>query len=441
MKNIYHNFLVYITIINVLIIGQSFIGCSLFINSESDVYSNITCDGYTLISPRSDRPAFLIDMNDTIIHNYSVRGYPAKMLPNGTILGSRIINGKFGFLGGSGTFFRYVSQENWDGDITWEFCNWSDNWSRQHHDFHRVNNPIYYSPEYVTSIEGNTLILARTKKIINRSISWHAFRDDAIYEVDWNGNLTGFEWYASEHYDEIGFDRISKFGIFLFPAIQGWLHLNTCIELGENKWYNQGYEEFDPKNIITCSRHANFLAIINRTTGKIVWKVGPYKENSENNLDQIIGPHDVHIIPEGLPGEGNILVFDNGGFAGYGLIGGLFGFPIRHLRSYSRILEFNPITKNIVWEYISKGNNQSRFFSIFMSSVQRLPNGNTLITEGTSGRIFEVNPEKEILWQYYYEGEDKLMRDNWVYRAYRVPPEWIPGNPSDYITWESLYEE
>ena len=423
-----------------LILNSQFIsGNYLLINNISN---GSICQGYTLISPRKDRSPFLIDIEGNIIHNYSIRGYPAKMLPNGTIIGSRIINNKFGYLGGGGTLFKYICQENWDGEITWEFCNWSNNWARQHHDFDRIENPVYYSPVQKTITEGNTLILSRSEKMINWSISCHAFQDGVIYEVDWNGNLTGFEWYASEHFNEIGFDKISKFGIFLFPAIQGWLHLNTCSNLGNNKWYKMGYEEFNPNNIITCSRHANFIAIINRTTGKIVWKIGPYYNNgSEKKLGQIIGPHHVHLIPEGLPGEGNILVFDNGGFAGYGFIGGILGFPIRNIRFYSRIIEFNPITNDIIWEYKSKEQNQSKFFSIFMSSVQRLPNGNTLITDGTSGRIFEVTNENEIVWQYCYDGEGELIRDNWVYRAYRVPPEWVPGNPSNYLTWESLYEE
>jgi hypothetical protein len=437
-KNQLHFFLI-IIIITLILTNCQFIKGQYFINiSNSD--DNIGL-GYNLISPRKDRPPFLIDMEGNIIHNYTIRGYPAKMLPNGTIMGSRIINNKFGYLGGGGTLFKYVSFQNWDGDITWEFCNWSNNWARQHHDFDRVENPVYYSPIHQTNIEGNTLILSRSKNIINHSISWRSFQDGVIYEVNWEGSLTGFEWYASEHFNEIGFDKISKFGIFLFPAIQGWLHLNTCSELGDNIWYDMGYEEFNPKNIITCSRHANFLAIINRSTGKIVWKVGPnYYKLPEKKLGKIIGPHHAHLIPEGLPGAGNILVFDNGGFGGYGIFGGIFGFPFRNIRFYSRIIEFNPVTYDIVWEYYSKAYNKSNFLSIFMGSVQRLPNGNTLITEGTSGLIFEVNADKEVVWKYCYEGIGDLIRDNFVYRAYRVPPEWIPDNPADYETWESLYE-
>ena len=56
----------------------------------------------------------------------------------------------------------------------------------------------------------------------------------------------------------------------------------------------------------------------------------------------------------------------------------------------------------------------------------RLPNGNTLITEGSSGRIIEVTPDHEIIWEYIspYYGLDG--KSNHVYRTYRVPYEWVP---------------
>ena len=50
------------------------------------------------------------------------------------------------------------------------------------------------------------------------------------------------------------------------------------------------------------------------------------------------------------------------------------------------------------------------FYSAFISGAQRLDNGNTLITQGMSGRFFEVTPEKEIVWEYWqpYKYDYKL---------------------------------
>lgn len=416
-------------------------------DSITQYFINNTCDGYNLISPREGYHPILIDMQGRIIHESTIYGFPAKMFPTGLLIGSLISNEKLFNLGRKGTLYKFVLKEQWNNQITWEFNNWSNEWAFQHHDFHLVGSPVYYSPVDETNTDGNILILARLDKTYNKSISWCYLQDDVIYEVDSNCSLTGFQWHSNDHFDEMGFDIISKIGIYFCPAGQGWLHLNTCAEVGNNKWYQQGYEQFSPENIISCSRHANLIFIINKTTGKIDWKIGPnYYTGLEKKLGQIIGPHCAHIIPEGLPGEGNMLLFDNGGLAGYGLFGGFINFPKRYYRPYSRIIEFNPITLDIVWEYKNIINqnfsfiNDDYFLSWFISSVQRLPNGNTLITEGTQGRIFEVSKDKDILWQYEYKNTGISLRNNWVYRAYRIPPEWVPGNPSGYTLWETLYE-
>lgn len=66
-----------------------------------------------------------------------------------------------------------------------------------------------------------------------------------------------------------------------------------------------------------------------------------------------------------------------------------------------------------------------------MSSAQRLPNGNTLIDEGADGRLFEVTPAKEIVWEYVnpYFAVENGARTNRVYRAQRVPYDWVPQLP------------
>ena len=107
-------------------------------------------------------------------------------------------------------------------------------------------------------------------------------------------------------------------------------------------------------------------------------------------------------------------------------------------RSYSRVIEFNPVTKDIVWEYspatlkFSEELFGYKEFSPFISSAQRLPNGNTLITEGSNGRIIEVTKDFEVVWEYvspYAVAWDAPQSRNIVYRAYRVPYNWVPQLP------------
>jgi hypothetical protein len=214
-----------------------------------------------------------------------------------------------------------------------------------------------------------------------------------------------------------------------------WMHINSLSFLGPNQWYDAGDERFRPDNIIWCARETDITAIIDKGTGEIVWQIGPdYNRSPELiELGWIIGQHHAHMIPKGLPGEGNILIFDNGGWAGYGAPNPASptGF-MNALRDYSRVLEFDPTTLKVVWQYTPTeagfvmpvdGN---RFYSPFISSAQRLPNGNTMITEGSGGRIFEVTSDHEIVWEYISPYWGALMKINMVYRAYRLPYEWVP---------------
>jgi hypothetical protein len=104
--------------------------------------------------------------------------------------------------------------------------------------------------------------------------------------------------------------------------------------------------------------------------------------------------------------------------------------------SGSRILEIDPAKQRIVWEYTATDNDcpQWTFYSSFISSARRLPNGNTLIDEGMNGRLFQVTRTGEIVWEYVrpYFGPaplgpaGKKLLTNWVYRAQPLPYDWAP---------------
>jgi hypothetical protein len=92
-----------------------------------------------------------------------------------------------------------------------------------------------------------------------------------------------------------------------------------------------------------------------------------------------IGQHDPDLLP-----NGNMLLFDNVGDFGD--------------RGDSRVIEFDPKTYEIVWSYAGSVNRP--FHSILRSDQERLANGNTLITESDGGRLLEVAPDGEIVWEY-----------------------------------------
>ncbi len=404
-------------------------------------------NGYTLFP--SAKGALLIDMNGNEVQLWAgLDGFPCKLLPGGYVIGST---------GSRKTRQNYqdqldLVQVDLDGNIVWKFDKtepYVDDdgndrfYARQHHDFQREGSSTgYYYPNGEPKTDsGNTLILTH-ENLYNHKITDKRLIDDKIIEVDWEGNIV-WSWRASDHFDEFGFDETAKNVLFRNPSLHGeaggdWLHINSISTLGENKWYDNGDERFNPNNIIFDSRNANILAILSKETGKIVWKIGPnFNENEAvKKLGWIIGQHHFHMIPKGLPGEGDLLVFDNGGHAGYGAVNPSSPSGNNNaLRDYSRVLQFNPITLDITWKYtpVEAGHltfsDGSKFYSSYISSAQRLPNGNTLITEGSDGRLIEVTKEHEIVWEYinpYFRKVAGNISNNAVYRAYRVPYEWVP---------------
>ncbi len=303
--------------------------------------------------------------------------------------------------------------------------------------------------------------------------------DDVIREIpwDWDGTNALFEWHARDHFDQFGFDEAAKYAMdlglnsgggsnswsnvttsrdgTLRAHTEDWSHGNSVAWLGKNIWYKKYKDQrFHPDNIIADFRSLNTTIIIARydhpqgdwSAGDIVWQLGPNygTDGPDGQVGQIIGQHMAYMIPNTLPGGGNILLFDNGGGAGYGaLIEGLtddngtpedydddvrLGFWPNKYRTFSRVLEINPMTKQIVWQYVQAeptqgdglGNNHT-FFSNIMAGAQRLPNRNTLITEADTGRVFEVTPENKVVWEY--AAADVGFG---LYRAYRIPYSWIP---------------
>ena len=54
------------------------------------------------------------------------------------------------------------------------------------------------------------------------------------------------------------------------------------------------------------------------------------------------------------------------------------------------------MTFEVTWRYAPKRG----FLSRYRGSAQRLPNGNTLITESDRGYVFEVSPDHDIVWRF-----------------------------------------
>ena len=409
------------------------------------LYDPSKCDsGYTLFMGRQIG-AILINMNGKVVRQWKdFMGMPCKMIKGGHIFGSLAARDA----AIASQDFADVTMIDWDGNVEWTFNKYDHvndpdgiEWAaRQHHDYQMEGNPVGYPVpgQEVTPDFGKMMIL--THKDVNKpKISPHQLLDDCVIEIDREGNIL-WEWSVIDHFNEFGFTEEQKNAMYRDPTMrptgQGDLfHINCASYVGPNHWYDEGDERFNPENIIMDSRECNIMFIVSHETGEIVWQVGPdFTKTPELRIfGTIVGPHHTHMIPKGLPGEGHIMVYDNGGWAGYGAPNQFSKTGLKvSRRDGSRVVEFDPTTLEIVWE--CKGEEIGAtdapftthyFYSPLTSDAQRLPNGNTFICEGTSGRFMEFTPDNELVWEYNYP----RLGSGLIYRAYRIPYDWVPQLP------------
>ncbi|MFH1867614.1 MAG: arylsulfotransferase family protein [Candidatus Omnitrophota bacterium] len=227
---------------------------------------------------------------------------------------------------------------------------------------------------------------------------------DIIVELDQNGDELA-RWSAWENLEYIKqFHNpilLDKTGgkierIFLekhseFGGDYDYHHLNSIQALPENPLAED--KRFQKGNWLISLRNLSLVLILDKDTKKVAWSLGP---------EEVEWQH----MPRMLS-SGNILIFDNG----------------KSKRRYSRVIELNPATKEIVWEY--RADPPESFLCISKGSAQRLPNGNTLIADSQNGRAFEVTKEKEIVWEWYNPRFDKEGKRETIGRIIRYPRDMI----------------
>jgi hypothetical protein len=162
------------------------------------------------------------------------------------------------------------------------------------------------------------------------------------------------------------FDR-SRFAPMLeqMPRVGDGFHTNTLQVLDGSAVH--GPPAFRAGNVLVSIRQLNIVATLDLEAEEVVWALGGLWKRQHQ--------------PELLPGP-RLLVFDNQGNAGK-----------------SRVIELDPFTQEILWAYSGEGD--APLDSHVLGSCQRLPNGNTLITESTRGRAIEVTPAGEIVWEFH----------------------------------------
>ena len=176
-------------------------------------------------------------------------------------------------------------------------------------------------------------------------------------------------------------------------------------------------------NILISSRHMSQIVKIDRNTGDVIWRLGGKRneftflnERPENNPLYFSYPHHVQRLQ-----NGNIILFDNGN---------------QRATKYSRVVEYRldevNKTATLAWEY----RHTPDIYASAQGSVQRLPNGNTLIGWGDASlqgqtAVTEIHPDKTLAFEL------KLPLGYRSMRVYRLP--WKATTPTaTYTKYELL---
>ncbi|HEV3445299.1 MAG TPA: aryl-sulfate sulfotransferase [Gemmataceae bacterium] len=397
--------------------------------------------GYTLVSPFVSPNTYLVDMQGRVVRTWQTDCSPALcafLLDNGHLMRPGSIGVDAGVFGpGPGVGGR-IQEFSWEGELVWDFKFYN---ARQlpHHDMTRLPN-------------GNVLLIVWDRKTTEEALAAGRRPEmtgdkhllpDSLVEIKQTGKTTGevvWEWRLWDHLVQ-DFDKTKanfgnvaahpelvniNYGEDELPAVTATKADNP--NAGPNNPTTNRPPRVDPdythfngvaynadldQIAVSVWRFSEFWIIDHSTTtaeaaghqggrsgkgGDLLYRWGnPRAYRAGTKADRkLFSQHNAHWIPKGLPGAGHILLFNNGGERPDGSYSSVdeLALPVD---SQGRYL-VKPGKAEPVWSYSAP--KKADFFSSFISGAQRLPNGNTLICSGANGTVFEVTPEKEIVWKY-----------------------------------------
>ncbi|CAO3630225.1 unnamed protein product [Cunninghamella blakesleeana] len=349
-------------------------------------------DGYTLFAPLSTPGnVYLINNDGETVHEWVLPYRPgrhARILANGNLaFNGALPEDPHLFLMWEKYRGGALLQVDSEGNIVRSHY---DKYS--HHDSHHLDDgSILYTTLEPLSNEDGKKVQGGVKG--SEAPSQDGSKEGIVYsdiikQVD-KDNIVVWTWRAFEHLDK------EKFSLQPHYSREHWPLINTVYPLKDG-------------NILASLRSSSAVIIIEKETGKVIWELDRNVVAQQHNANELE--------------NGNILIFDNGAFR--------TGVDI----NFSRVIEVNRETKEIVWQY--KDRQTEFFFTPFMGSAQRLPNGNTLINEAAFGRIFEVTLDGEIVFEYInpYFNKYKIPQllpafpneSNALFRAYKYTEDQIP---------------
>ncbi len=374
-----------------------------------DIESNSTdTQQFTLFSPLKSTETYLINELGETVHSWQSDyrpGLSVYLLEDGTLLRtgtSDNIDPVFADMaGGTGGIIEIL---DWDSNPVWSTSLSTDQYL-SHHDVEVLPNGNILAIVWEAKTAEEALALGRTQ-VADDSL-WAG----AVYEIcrasSSNPCIDGdtvWRWSVWDHIVQNIDEEISDTFVSDIAAHSDKINLNYFNGAGASDWTHINSVDYnvDTDQILLSVHNFNEYWIVNHqdSTQGIVSRIGNPAAYESTGEQTLFVQHDAQWIDEGLAGAGNILVFNNG--------------TNRPEGDYSSVDEFcsaeNDCTEGEMLSSYSDGVT-GEFYASRISGAQRLTNGNTLVCEGTEGRLFEYDNNFNITWEYNVGSE--------VFRAVR----------------------
>jgi hypothetical protein len=453
-------------------------------DSDTDAYCSEThpdwtigmlmCDedafaGYTLFAPSTSKTTYLVDMWGRLVHSWEsdyLPGLAVYLNEDGNLLRTAAVGNEVFKGGGAGGL---VQEIDWDGNVVWEF-EYSSEKYLSHHDVEKLPNGDLLMIAWELRTSGEIAAAGRDPDLQPGDL-WV----DTVIEVRPEGSKGGsvvWKWDLWDHLIQDFDPEKDNYGTvedhpelvdFNFTGtneiMRDWTHTNAVD-------YNESLDQIalsvhnmseiwiidHSAAIEEAASHAGGLS---GKGGDILYRWGNPQVYRAGTADdqKLFSQHDVKWIDQGYPGEGNLLVFNNGLHRPEGMYSSVDEItpPVGEIGDYTLAGEaWGPLEQE--WVYTAEP--PEGMYAYMTSGAQRLPNGNTLITLGPGGHFYEVTSSKKIVWEYvcpvgpsgtFQQGIpvaqlDKGSLNNGVFRATRYAPGY-PGLQGKDLTPQGYLEQ
>ena len=377
-------------------------------------------EGYTLVAPSESTTTYLIDLEGDVVHEWRTKSKPGlqvELLDSGDLLRPAKTNRSTPFADGNG-WGGVIELLDWDGEKVWSY-RYASGKHLQHHDVEPLpnGNVLLLAWEYIG--EADALAAGRDPDLLKDGELWA----EHVVEVDPRSDEIVWEWRSWDHLVQ---DRDPSRPNFGDPAVTpDRIDLNYVTDGGAKDWMHANSIAYNPEldQIVLSVRSFHEIWIIDHSipteeargpAGNLRFRWGnPAAYGKGGDAPRMLfGQHDAEWIGAGLEGTGRISVFNNGTlYRPYSTVDELV--PVMNGRDYA--LDERGVFAGDVARVVWPPEPDPSFFAHHTSGSQRLPNGNTLITDGPHGVAFEVTPAGERVWEFvnpYFDREADVIQLN-----------------------------